>query len=165
MPIARRNNLSQSRLKEVLLYIPESGLFYRKNSERVAGTTNIYGYRYVTVDSVLYYGHRLAWLYMTGEWPPDEVDHINRIRDDNRWDNLRSASRRENRGNMLSKRNTSGVKGVYWNKEKGLWQAQIASGATCRYLGRFVSIEEAKTAYDTAAREYFGDFTTQIQEV
>jgi hypothetical protein len=96
--------LTQARLKELLHYDPESGAitWASRPSSRVkvgmlAGKVHpTQGYRQVRADKSLYYAHRLAWLYMTGEWPAADVDHINHVRDDNRWSNLRGATRSQN---------------------------------------------------------------------
>ncbi len=90
-----RIRLTQERLKEVLSYNPETGIFTRnpgiRGGEKVG--TNSHGYVSIMVDGYLYQAHRLAWLYMEGYMPEQEIDHISRKRDDNRWCNLRVVNR------------------------------------------------------------------------
>jgi hypothetical protein len=97
-----------------------------------AGTPDAHGYLVIRVGGSLYKAHRLVWLYTHGEWPDGEVDHINRVRHDNRIENLRVLSRRHNSINMsLRKNNKSGVPGVYWNGAQNRWQVTIGN----TYLG------------------------------
>jgi len=107
----------------------------------------------------MYKAHRLAWLYVHGEWPPEQLDHINGQRDDNRVENLRSATRAENAGNSKRRAdNTSGFKGVYWNAQRSKWQAKIRRGQLEKHLGLFVCKEDAAEAYRRAAADVFGEF-------
>lgn len=113
----------------------------------------------IGVDGTKYLAHRLAWLYMTGEWPEFEIDHINRSRADNRWDNLRKADRREQSGNIaLPSHNTSGRKGVCWDKSRGKWIVHIKIDGRQKFLGRYGDIDAASAVYDAAAVEHFGRF-------
>lgn len=108
-------------------------------------------YQKVSIYGKLYGIHRLAWFYMTKEWPADTVDHINGVRDDNRWVNLRAATWSENRrNNPGDKRRRAKLKGVRWMKY-GKWSASIS-------LGSFPTEEEAHAAYARAARLFFGEF-------
>jgi hypothetical protein len=93
---------------------------------------------------------------MTGAWPPNDVDHINGVRDDNRWTNLRLATRAENLRNMKAKTNKTGLKGVYLNA--GRYTARIRHNYTSHYLGRFDTPEEAHAAYRKAADALHGEF-------
>lgn len=114
--------ISQSELKEYLHYSPDTGIFIwvKKTCKKViigkkAGTLNSKGYIVISINRKLYKAHRLAHLYMTGEWPEDQIDHVNHIRDDNRWFNLEDATNQSNQKNRsLDARNKSGVTGVYW---------------------------------------------------
>lgn len=102
-----------------------------------------------------YRAHRLAWLYMTGEWPSQEIDHRDVNGLNNAWGNLRLATTHQNHGNQgAAKRNTSGFKGVSFHKLRGRWRATIAN----KHLGLFDTPEEAHAAYCEAAQEYFGRF-------
>lgn len=101
--------------------------------------------------------HRIAWLLMTGAWPDREVDHRNRQKHDNRWSNLRAASRAENNANIPG-RGASGRKGVRWHKKTQKWNANITVSGRTRSLGYFDSLDAAASAYETAAKSAFGEF-------
>ncbi len=158
--------LTQDRLKEVLTYNPETGVFRWKAKPAgnvavgsVAGTTNNKGYRYISVDSRRYRAHRLAWLYVHGKWPADQIDHIDGKRGNNRIANLREATNTQNQQNRgVSKSNTSGFKGVVWNKQTRKWQATIRIWGRQIFLGSFDTIERAAAAYSAAAARHHGEF-------
>lgn len=114
------------------------------------------GYIVVSIKRKQYRVHRLAWLYMTGKWPTADMDHVNGVRHDNRWCNLRAATRSQNLAN--SKKRTAGLKGVHWHKRAGKWCAQIRHNYITRYLGLFECSEEAHAAYMAKARELHGEF-------
>src|SRR5690349_20811660 len=118
-------NLTPDKVRQVLSYDAITGQFTWRVSKglrvRAGGNAGFVaqgantGYVIIGIDGRQYRAHRLAWFYVTGEWPPDEIDHINGNRADNRWANLRPATVAENQRNRAkSKRNTSGYKGVYW---------------------------------------------------
>lgn len=118
------------------------------------------GYRDIGLRGKKYKAQRLAWFYMTGKWPTGDVDHINRIRTDNRWANLRSTTRAQNLWNSkIQSRNTSGHKGVSWVPSRGKWVATICANGRQRNLGRFVDINDAIAAYAKATHEFHGEFT------
>ena len=156
--------LTAERLREVLNYDPETGSFIRLASKtrtdwvgRSAGGVVGNGYWLVSVDNKRYYGHRLAWLYMTGAWPENEIDHINRNRTDNSWPNLREATSSQNKANTgPMRRNTSGLKGVYWSAAANKYFSALSG----KYLGLFNSREEASVAYMAAARERYGEYAS-----
>ena len=110
-------------LKEVLEYNHDTGVFnwIKRNGPRakvgdVAGCKSD-GYIVIKINRKRHPAHRLAYLYMTGNFPENLIDHINHIRDDNRWANLRDATNSQNGSNRVKgKNNTSGYKGVRWNK-------------------------------------------------
>jgi hypothetical protein len=155
--------LTLERLKQVLHYDPVSGIFTwivslnaRGPVGARAGTYHARKYRAIGIDGVKYYEHRLAWFYVTGEWKL--VDHINRVRDDNRFENLRPATKSQNAAHSrLYKNNKSGVKGITRNGSG--WAANIKYGGQNFYLGTFRTKEEAHEAYMTKAREFHGDFS------
>lgn len=95
--------LTQAKLKSLINYNPVTGEFSRAGYAK-CGTLTYQGYLAIQVAGKRYYAHRLAWFYMTGKWPEDEIDHKNRIRNDNRWENLREADR------YLQSTNRSGYK-------------------------------------------------------
>jgi len=106
-----------------------------------------------------YAAHRLAWFYETGEWPSDEIDHKNRGRDDNWFENLREATRSQNVANTaLRSTNTSGFKGVSFDRSRGRFLSKIKVNYRTINLGRFDAPEEAHAAYLAAAQKHFGEF-------
>lgn len=154
--------LTQQELKENLHYNSETGIFtWSRDSSRVkkgqtAGTKIREGYIAICVNAIQYRAHRLAWLYMTGEIPKDCIDHINGIRDDNRFNNLREATNAQNIHNQTKphKNNKTGFLGVsknkYYNKK---YKATIKTGGILLCLGYFNTPEEAHEAYLKAKRE------------
>lgn len=155
--------ITQQRLKELLDYEPETGIFtWRvRNGNRTkvggnAGGVNSYGYVQIRLDGSLYKAHRLAWLYMYGEMPSDMIDHINRKTGDNRICNLRIATNSQNQQNAgVRNDSTSGIRGVSWDKKRGKWCARIKAKDTRRHLGYFESIEEAIAVRCAAESKYF----------
>ena len=155
--------LTQGRLKELLSYDPETGVFIRKiaASNRVhvgaiAGTISGGGYVYICVDGHSYRAHRLAWLYTYGTFPPDKLDHEDRNRSNNCISNLRPATQKqncENKGHSVN--NTSGFRGVSWHKATSKWSAQIKHNYNRIHLGLFDTAEDASAAYEAAANELF----------
>jgi len=114
-----------------------------------------HGYRQGKIFDRDYRAHRIIWLLHTGDWPTDEIDHINGKRTDNRVSNLRSVSRAENNKNMrVGKRNTSGIPGVGLNKKSGKWRAYIMLDGINRNLGSFDDIGDAAAARNAAQVEY-----------
>lgn len=151
------NTISHARLQDVLHYNPETGEFRwrkkqgRRKSGDVSGSVTGRGYCQITVDKTLYQAHRLAWFYMTGVWPRMFIDHINGIRTDNRFFNLREATRSQNNQNSRSSRGTSICRGV-WKVRHNKWQAGIRINGKRHYLGHFGTEEEAAAAYKSAQR-------------
>lgn len=154
--------MTQERLKELLHYDPETGIFIWRVSRggkviagSTAGLVQRNGYVYIRVDRRRYLAHRLAWLYIHGKFPSDQIDHINRVRTDNRISNLRAATNAENTQNR-SKRsdNTSGVIGVYWDNKRQKWRAQIRLNGHNIFLGSYQTVEEAAAARAAAKATY-----------
>lgn len=148
--------LTHERLKELLHYDPDTGLFTWIAGRRcgaVAVVNHNMGYVSLRVDYKLHLAHRLAFLYMTGTLPAMDVDHINGVRSDNRWLNLREVSHTTNMQNMRSATaaNTSGFMGVAPRRSK--WCAYLKVGGKTKYLGIYSTAEEAHQAYLTAKRE------------
>ena len=147
--------LTQARLKELLHYDPETGLFtylIRRGSYRagtVAGCRHNQGYWQIMVDRKLYLAHRLAVFYMTGAWPEADVDHMNGDRSDTRWVNLRCASRQTNMHNWggIPAHNTSGLLGASWDKKKQCWRSFLTLNNKYVHLGYHPTAEAAHTAY------------------
>jgi hypothetical protein len=159
------SSLTRERLKELLDYNPETGIFRwrRTRGGAKAGMEikNLVDNRYVGVqlDGVPYYCHRLAWFYVTGAWPRAEIDHIDRCSTNNAIANLREATSSENKRNQkISRCNSSGVAGVSWCKRTQKWQARIYVSRRAIFLGRYQEKEAAVAARVAGEKCYFGDF-------
>ena len=154
-----RKDVTQDQLKALLDYDPDTGAFtwrYRPDrpkrwNTRYAGTragqiSN--GYTYIQVNGKpAHYGARLAWLYMTGEWPPVQIDHVNGNRSDDRFANLRLATNSQNNTNRVAQRNNStGVRGVDYPAAAALWRARLMVGGVYYDAGYFRSLDEAVAA-------------------
>lgn len=153
--------LTQSALKEILHYDPGTGVFTWRVSlgtakaGSVAGSFARHGYVQIGVAGRNHLAHRLAWLYEFGEFPPNDLDHINRVRSDNRICNLRPATNAENNQNCSMRRdNTSGHVGVYWYKRDKKWRAKIQINRKTIPLGRFTNLEGAIAARKAAELKY-----------
>ena len=155
--------LTLDRLKQLIHYNPNTGVFTwlaptfgRRKAGKAAGYLRKDGYIALQVDGSLCFAHRLAWLYMHGEWPAVQIDHINRNRIDNRINNLRLASSQLNQQNRgIAKNNTSGISGVYWAAERKKWVVQIKHNRKPRYVGRYDRLEDAKLAREIAEIFYW----------
>jgi hypothetical protein len=147
--MAKTGSLTQQRLKEVLHYDPETGIFTwsvsrtKASKGRIAGSIDGHGYQIICVDGVRHAAHRLAWMYIHGD-RPIEIDHQNHIRADNRLVNLRSTDRSGN-GKNISKpiHNKSGVVGVSWTKRLGKRYDKWEVRACGKFLGYFDDFFEA----------------------
>ncbi len=149
------NGLTAAKLREVLKYESETGHFTWRvrpsNSMRagdVAGClSKRTGYWQIRLLGRYCLAHRLAWLYVHGEWPAEEIDHVNRIRSDNRIANLRLATSAENKQNTsLRSDSASGHKGVSWHSRDKRWAAEIKLNGKKHYLGSFTDINDAIAA-------------------
>ena len=167
----RSGGLTQERLKSLLSYDPATGIFRWKvdircgannrlmrRSGDVAGSVTDSGYGIICLAYKRYYAHRLAWFYMTGKWPENQVDHIDLDRSNNRFDNLRQATVCQNGANRRT-RAKSGFKGVVKLKQaQGSYMAQISIDGVPKYLGCYPSAELAHAAYLQAAVARHGEF-------
>src|SRR3990167_7311165 len=151
--------LIAERLRELFSYNPESGIFTRLVSTSsnaragdIAGWANSKGYMFIRIDGHKYKAHRLAWLYVHGEWPNGDLDHIDGHRDHNWIGNLRPATRSQNIANMRNT-NISGFKGATRRRDCRRWSAQITVNGRKRHLGLFNTPEAAHAAYVAAAKE------------
>jgi len=157
--------LTQKRLKELLHYDPETGVFtWVKTVNRevkrgdVAGYINKeLGYRLIGICGKCYYASRLAWLYMEGYFPENVADHRDRVRDNDRWDNLRHISRQCNSRNCkLSIKNKSGITGVSWSKRYQKWTANVTILYKSINLGAFNSkLDAAKARWNAEKKHNF----------
>lgn len=147
------SELTMGRLRELLDYDAARGVFSwtttrgKTSAGSVAGTTRRDGYIQICIDGRLYLAHRLAWMYVHGAWPNAALDHVNRVKPDNRISNLREASKSQNAQNTsLRSTNTSGVKGVYWCARECRWIANIRLNGKQKHIGSYNTVEEAAEA-------------------
>lgn len=160
--------MDQSTLKALLDYSPEDGSFRwhastgGKKANEIAGNTEVTGYVRIGIAGKTYMAHRLAWLYVHGMWPPAQLDHINRIRNDNRIVNLRLSTQIENMRNARW-RNSHGLRGVHYYKP-GKYQARISffdkrkGKSVQRSLGYYSTAQEANEVYELVAQMTHGEF-------
>lgn len=154
--------LTHERLTELLDYDPSSGRFIWKQSsnpkQKVGHTAGYlsHGYRIIMIEGKNYRGARLAFLYMTGEFPPNQVDHINGKRDDDSWCNLRLATNGENNQNKPSKN--------YCKIHNGTYLVYIDVNGQRIYLGTFKTESSAKEAANSAKEKYHGRFANFLEQ-
>jgi len=155
--------ITQRRLKDVMSYDPNTGIFIwikrtgpRSKLGGQAGRPDTHGHIQIMINKQYYFAHRLAFLYMLGELPPDDkvVDHINGIRGDNRWVNLRVVTQSVNQQNRhrANKNSTSGLLGAFWCNTRKLWRSDISIDGKRVNLGMFSTPEKANAAYLKARR-------------
>ena len=157
--------ITVERVREALAYNSETGVFtwLQRTSTKVhigdeAGSPSN-GYWSIKLDHRNYGAHILAWLWMTGAWPTHEVDHIDGVRDNNRWINLRDGSDGVNKRNIVApnKNNPSGYRGV--SRSGRRWAAHIKVNGKQQRLGTFDTPEDAHVAYMAAKAELHGEDT------
>lgn len=171
----RRNDLTAEYVRSILEYDSDKGTFKwksRPNADKswntryagkAAGGRLYKGYRIAAINKTLYRAHRLAWLCYYGEWPNDQIDHINMCKSDNRIKNLREATDTQNRINEgVRKDNKSGFRGVYLRKDTKIksFQSFISAHGKRICLGTFKTAELAYAAYCTASK----NITVSFQE-
>ena len=157
--------LTRERLKELLDYDSASGVFtwkdVRNGRVEVGGIAGYiqHGYVNIQIDNKTYKAHRLAWLYVYGEFPQNDIDHINHARSDNRIVNLRDVTSQENaRNKSIPRHNTSGIMGVQWSESRQRWIGQLEiniDGKRKAYFRRFKTLEEA-VAYRQGLEKLYG---------
>lgn len=162
-----KTSLTCDRLREVLHYNLQTGTFTRikggsgKGASRgsIAGYDHGQGYIRISVDGEAYRAHRLAFLCVTGKWPAHEVDHINGIRSDNRWENLRELTGGENTHNQRKphRNGSTGFLGV--RAFEGKYRAAIGVNGARIHLGTFDTPQLAHAAYVAAKRELHSSCT------
>jgi hypothetical protein len=156
--------IDAARLRSILSYDATTGVLRWvvtlspfAHADSVAGYVRADGYRAISIDGHLYSAHRLAWLHATGEWPVDQIDHVDGERDNNRFGNLREATKSLNSINQRVRSDClSGLKGV--QKHKNKWAARIVVGGVRRRIGLFDTPETAHAAYLMEAKKHFGEF-------
>jgi hypothetical protein len=156
--------LTAERLKQVLHYDPETGVFTRiSTGKRCSHRTH--GYLRIWVDTASYRANRLAWLYVYDKFPDGIIDHKDRDRANDAIANLREANCSLNGANMrLNKNNKSGFKGVHWVARKRRWQAKVKVNGSTKHLGYFEDAIDAHLAYAEGARKAFGEFAHAAQD-
>lgn len=156
--------LTQDRLKELLQYDADTGVFvYKIKRQRckvgaVAGTRDNRNYLTCSIDGKLYKLHRLAWLYVYGHWPNDQIDHIDHNPSNNAIANLRDVSCAQNQQNRAHKtKSASGHLGVTWNKRDKRWQAHIELKGKSIHIGNYTDLDVAIIARRQAELKYHTD--------
>ena len=164
--IEKENSLPRSRLLEALNYDRDTGVFtWRIVRNSRAGRAKVGfeagcknkndGYIQITIDQVKQQAHRLAWFYVYGTWPKEQIDHINGVRHDNRIANLREVTISENRKNIrLRDNNTSGRIGVSWASRDKRWRAAIQVNGKMMHIGNFKEFDDAVRAREVAEKHY-----------
>ncbi len=154
--------VSVALLKTHFSYSRRTGQFTRKlrAAGSLAGSKNhASGYVHIKFRGRIYKAHRMAWAFVTGRWPRRDVEHKNRIKNNNQWRNLRLANDSQNQANVgRRKDNTSGCKSVHLRKDNGNWRARIQVKHKRISLGSFSTPELAHAAYCKAAKKHFGEF-------
>ena len=167
--MAERANITPDLLRQLLRYEPETGKLFWKLRDVPEGNLHIHswnarlagkealtakdsrGYFHGTILYSSLRAHRVIWAMHHGEWPKGEIDHINHDKTDNRADNLRVVSHKQNlRNRSLHKNSSSGFTGVVWHKSRGKWRAQIGVNGVTKYLGLFETIDDAIAARKAA---------------
>lgn len=151
-------------LHERYAYDPASGVLTSKYGRwRGCPITHTEEQGYVTlrINGTIFKAHRVIWKMMTGQEPPDEIDHWDKDRSNNRWGNLRDATKANNQWNRLPQKNTqSGVKGANWNNKRQCWSSEVRTHGDRIWLGYFETAEEAGAAYQKAAGLLHGKFSS-----
>jgi HNH endonuclease/AP2 domain len=162
---ARSTNLTPGRLRELLAYDLETGIFrwrVSRGSRSLIGSVAGYLHRdcrYINMGGRNYRAHRLAWLYVHSEWPTGGLDHKDTNPTNNAITNLRLNTQPQNRANSRRRKdNKSGFKGVSWDRRKRRWRTRITANSRRRDLGRFLTPERAHEAYCRAAHKLHGEF-------
>ena len=165
MALKLKTSTTSERLKAIIKYNPETGVFKwiqngpGRPKSLIAGCVNPKGYRQIMVDKIRYQAHRIAWLITYDVWPEADIDHINGNRDDNRLCNLRQATRGQNVCNApVRSDNTSGTKGVSWINRCQKWAATICIKGKIKHLGYFNNLEEAAIKAKEARDQHHGPF-------
>lgn len=154
--------IDHNRLIQLLRYNKATGQFtwrvtrHRAIARQKAGTIRLDGYVALMIEQRLYRAHRLAWFYVTGEWPKGHIDHINQIRNDNRWSNLRDVTPQQNSLNARRRLGASGFRGVRWYQKNQKWGVVIGENGRRVFLGLFSDKADAAAAYQARYRVIYG---------
>lgn len=158
----RKSKLALAWVRENLAYEPETGAFLWKKFgkgrvlDKVIGTKVWQGYLVLKIAGEVHYAHRVAWLYVHGEWPSKAIDHIDGDKANNAIANLRLATSAQNAARRKTTRNLAPSRGVF--PHGAGFVARIHHGGKRHYLGYFSTAAAAKKAYETAAKKIHGEF-------
>jgi hypothetical protein len=163
----RHRNVSYARVRELFDYQPKTGKLIwlvahgrwkRIPAGTAAGTLTTANHLVVRIDGDNYLCHRVIWLWVTGKWPANEIDHRDLNGSNNKWSNLRTATHAQNNQNKKVQKNSrTKFKGVQ-KIISGRWRAYISIGRKFRHIGMFDTPQEARRAYLKAAKRLYGDF-------
>jgi hypothetical protein len=160
-----RKNLTEKRLRELLFYDQETGLWTwivrrgKRGAGALAGSIDHDGYLQIMISGVRYGAHNLAFLWMIGRWPDPTCDHKDLVKANNRWSNLREATKSEQIANQsLTKKNTSGLKWVRFDKRVQRWRAETTIRGKYIWLGHFDDRETAYAIACSVVKKAFGEF-------
>ncbi len=157
--------ISQEYVSSLISYDPETGIFRWKinkchvNIDDIAGHIAISGYNLIKIDQRKWPAHRLAFLIMEGKLPDNQVDHINKIRSDNRWSNLRHATHKQNHEN----RTVHDMRGIRFEEDRGKWLSRIKHNGVSKNLGRFNCLQDAIDARRKAEKQLFTHSPSLLQ--
>jgi hypothetical protein len=162
--VRRHRRVTRARLRALLHYDSRTGEFRWRKRVRpsiqpgdIAGTLDNRGYRRISINGRSYAAHHLAWFYMRGNWCSQVIDHRDLDPSNNRWTNLRRATRSQNNANRrIPRNNACGLKGVAPDRSR--WRGSIRKNGRRRHLGIFLTPQAAHAAYVKAARKLFGKF-------
>jgi hypothetical protein len=161
----KNSEITQAALKEKIHYDPETGIFRwlvnRTNGVKagdLAATSRQNGYAVMCFANKTYKAHRLAWLYMTGEFPPEYIDHINCEKSDNRWSNLRMASNSENQRNRTGTGSNCGAKNVTFLPKRNKFQVSLKVAGKEKFIGYYDDFELADLVAHEAREKFHGTF-------
>lgn len=168
----KKKDPTHAELLEILDYNEDTGIWtwlispaWHIKAGDVAGSKNKDGYITIGINYKPHRANRLAWFYVYKVWPKGDVDHWNQIKHDNSLENLRDCSPSENMANRGKRKdNTSGLKGVHFDKAKEKWHAKIQHNGKTISLGRFDDRTEAGLAYDRAAEKYQGEYANSTSQ-
>ncbi len=158
----KENEVSIETLHELFSYDPETGVITPKShwhasrGNKEAGSINGAGYRQIMILGRLTMAHRIAWAMYYGEWPKKMLDHKNRVKSDNRIENLQESNKSKNAMNAVWTRAVSGYRGVFWTRKERRWDSKITVRGKVIKLGLYQDLEEAAGMRLTAEMEFFG---------
>lgn len=165
--------ISQAEFKELFHYDPETGIFSHtkdkrcgvKKGDRAGYLNKVLGYQYLNVKNNGYPAHRMAWYYMTGEWPEHVIDHIKGDRVDNRWENLRHVTHRANSSNRRSRKSSKyGVRNVHWSNCHERWVVKFKLDTGKDFVRYFEDFSDAANCANDKRLELYGDLVVNQVE-